>query len=155
MLAGRPPRYWASQDPTGRTRRKDGRMLSWLGELRLQLVSETDIDILHINIAAAAAALLHIYTQFYTNTVITGGWHAQSVLLVVVVKVVVVELVLVIAWDAAVVMLPPIHTLLPTSVYWSGAVLLLLLWPWDWADTDQLGLSLCWAGDGQHSLIRN
>ena len=46
--------------------------------------------------------------------------------------------VVVIAWDAAVVRLPPIHTLLPTSVYWSGAVLLLLLpWPWNWADTDQ------------------
>ena len=86
MLAGRPPRNWPSQDPTGRTRRKDGRMLSWLGELRLQPVSETDIDILHINIAATAT-LLHIYTQFYTNTVIThsaasagggGGGYAVS-----------------------------------------------------------------------------
>ena len=69
MLASRPPHDWASQDPTGRTRRKDGRMLSWVSWDCSQWGSETDIDIPHINILSCCSwdCITRDKTQFYTN----------------------------------------------------------------------------------------
>ena len=60
-----------------------------------------------------------VVSQRLTLTSLPSYKHSSAISPVSVLVVVVVLSVLVIAGDAAVVRLPPIHTLLPTSVYWS------------------------------------
>ena len=98
-----------------------------------------------------------VVSQRLTLTSLPSYKHSSAISPVSVLVVVVVLSVLVIAGDAAVVRLPPIHTLLPTSVYWSWSCPALVALTLKLGRHRPTGCAprLCQAVDSQHSLIRN
>ena len=75
--AGQPASSRLGQPRPHRPHSPEGWKDAQLGELRLQPVRETDIDILHINIKSLLL-LLPLHTQFYTNILRSQSRHRSK-----------------------------------------------------------------------------